>query len=529
VHRVSASPREQLPLLDFEPIQNMERAAPDPEFHRMFPPLLGEMLDDILHYICQQTDLDAGIIYIADYKARILRCWSYMGCEGMELDRRYLGYDFDQPALATKVFREEQPYFAETPDDPNVAIEGAVAFHIASSLVGLPLVFYEIPVGSLVLWSRRQQHFWPKELDKKRLLPFAQFAAERIGTWQINWQRAQVIRLICRLLDSRHGIFNFQKSFSIIMRAVQAADFERVQVFEYDRTRGLLICFASLDASGSNRFQGLSLDAKANRYAADIVYNSQRGTRAYAYDPGTSYGTDPDHDRLERARIVPWAVVRLMAEGKFCGCIMVDNRLTGRPITERSLDYLTLIGSNAGKQIEYALLVNKYLPSIKFKAIFIGQSSANIHRPLNQIRTIVADLITKNDRASRGIREQLEAIANLARYASHTNRELIKVAWRDRMENIKAFDRYRDELAEDGSEDLEYNPGGNDPFRFGKNIRLACAVGLLLVICSFILSIGLLEVGAGRFTGAALVFLFAGLSLLVLGVDRAREQFRGNT
>ena len=84
-------------------------------------PPRDEILASILESVRDIYGFDAGIIYIADYTERILRCSAYIGCEDLDVDpKEILIYRFEDHSIPTKMLRENKGWFTESPlKDPD--------------------------------------------------------------------------------------------------------------------------------------------------------------------------------------------------------------------------------------------------------------------------------------------------------------------------------------------------------------------------------------------------------------------------
>jgi signal transduction histidine kinase len=109
----------------------------------------------VLYDLRSDHGFDAGLIYLPDYVNKRLNCTAWIGCDDRDIVPEEFSYRFHENALATKVFREMEPYFSREPrTDPSVNPRGLDVFGIERPLLGLPLVFRGDSVGVLVIWSR---------------------------------------------------------------------------------------------------------------------------------------------------------------------------------------------------------------------------------------------------------------------------------------------------------------------------------------------------------------------------------------
>ena len=162
--------------------------------HLAEPPVSEtEVERKILESVRDSFGVEAGIIYVADYKARSLRCVCHIGCEHLpNLRKEEFTHSFDGESLAAKVRKLGTACFSPHPhNDPDVDKRGLKEFDIQSALVGMPLIFRDRVVGVLVNWRRRGVPL--TESAMKDLEPFARLAATvrtagrqrggRLGSW----------------------------------------------------------------------------------------------------------------------------------------------------------------------------------------------------------------------------------------------------------------------------------------------------------------------------------------------------------
>jgi PAS domain S-box-containing protein len=163
-------------------------------------------LTNILDVVRQIYRFDAGLIYIADEEAGLLRCQTTMGCDAVSNDSTEFAYRFDEDALATRIFRGEKGfengYFSRNPGrDKNFNSKGLTRFDIKSSpLLGLPLRFGTRVVGVLVVWARHGR--FPTPGDLEHLKPLAKLAACKIAVWASDRQREESKELYRSLVES---------------------------------------------------------------------------------------------------------------------------------------------------------------------------------------------------------------------------------------------------------------------------------------------------------------------------------------
>lgn len=142
---------------------------------------LEDILNEILDAVRHMFRVDSGIIYIADYEKRMLRCVAVMGCAQND-DIKDFSYTFDEDAAATSVLINRRAFYYPDPNDPQINPRGRRAFDIHHPLVGVPLLFGSKVVGVLVVWNRSAPVAGPDL--QQRLKPVATLAASRIAIWE---------------------------------------------------------------------------------------------------------------------------------------------------------------------------------------------------------------------------------------------------------------------------------------------------------------------------------------------------------
>lgn len=142
-------------------------------------------LKEILTNIETIYGFDAGLIYVLmedpDNNSQKLECVQHIGCDEIGVTPEEFNYSLQDDSLATHVFQTQEALLADI-DDAVVNRMGATHFQIEGPMIALPLVFYGESVGVIILWSRKAVP--PVEKDLKRLEPYANIAANKIGVWK---------------------------------------------------------------------------------------------------------------------------------------------------------------------------------------------------------------------------------------------------------------------------------------------------------------------------------------------------------
>jgi PAS domain S-box-containing protein len=153
-----------------------------------------DILDHILAAVRSMFRVDRGIIYIADYEKKILRCDAVMGCEHIPNATREFFYPFHEDAAATMVLTNRTGFYCPDVDvDPQINVRGRDYFDIHGPLVGVPLIFgLNKVMGVLVVWSHQTP---PPSRDLlQRLKPIATLAASKIAMWESEDKRHRTQR-----------------------------------------------------------------------------------------------------------------------------------------------------------------------------------------------------------------------------------------------------------------------------------------------------------------------------------------------
>jgi PAS domain S-box-containing protein len=162
-------------------------------------------LASLLESVREIYGFDAGLIYVADYQAHLLRCRTWMGCEHLKCKPETFSYRFQDKSLATQIFRGvrgfTEGYFSRNPKrDHRINQRGRRRFDIRSPIVGVPLRFGDRVVGVLVVWSRQSRP--PTRAHLEHLKPLAKLAACKIAIWESERQRAQSEELYRSLVET---------------------------------------------------------------------------------------------------------------------------------------------------------------------------------------------------------------------------------------------------------------------------------------------------------------------------------------
>lgn len=309
-------------------------------------PPRAETLETILDGMREIYGFNAGLIYLANHESRQLDCSACIGVDG-----RDFSLSFDEPSLATKVFGEREGHWIEDPTNSDVpSRRGIERFNIRSSVIGVPLLFRDEPVGVLVVWHKEASDFAKAE-HIEALKPFARLAAAHIGMCEMARRRERAQRAFRALQERMQTEISVDRNVDMLMRAVREVGFERVRVFDYREATRTFEFRRSLGTHDD--LTGFSIALDESRYARHIAETACSEPGARIYDPRDDrwFGTDPDAAGLGRPVDLPWAAVPLVVGGRLCGQITADNALSGREIHEDSLEYLTMLGALAAQAI----------------------------------------------------------------------------------------------------------------------------------------------------------------------------------
>lgn len=311
-----------------------------------------EMLTRILESVRGIYDFDGGLMYIADYPNRKLRCQAFISSNPLDIKNPGdFTYNFDDNSLSTYVFRQRAPYFSPDPlNDGKVNLQGLKAFRVNGPLLGIPLIFSQKVLGVLVVWNSSIQKS-PTERHKSDLEPLAQLAAMVIANSETNSQRAIVLEAIEKVLYKMRTDPMKETVLQLILEGVRQVGFERIRVFEYREDPERFVIVDSLGMSNPSALRGRSVVINKNPYAKHTKNTALDIPSARRYDP-SMMGPDPDAWTFEKPQDLPWAAVPLLVAGGLYGQITADNAVTRKPITDEMLDYLTLMGAVAAHVIE---------------------------------------------------------------------------------------------------------------------------------------------------------------------------------
>lgn len=400
-------------------VQRLAEQAPSQE----------EVLRSILASVESSYGFDAGLIFIPDYTLNLLRCSAHTGADSLGVDPADFAIRFDEEALATKVFKEQEAYFSADPaTDKNISPKGRETFRLGGALVAIPLIFRGRTVGVLISWSRRNPP--PREEHKELLKPLAHLAAMTIAIAESGQQRVKVLEKIEEILTQMQTELSLEKNLHQILLGVQAAGFDKVRAFEFREGAAAFVGLDSVGMSDPEGFAGLTISLDENPYARHLAESWQGNPAARKYG-AEKFGPDPDAERLEKDPQMPWAVVPLVIAKKLYGQITADNRPTKRDITDDSLEYLTLLGALASQAIadeERIAAIDELngLRARKFREQFLRVALHNFNRPVHSVFNIAEKLTAEDDLPApqsrhwlRMMNEQAQHLVKLSQQA-HT-------------------------------------------------------------------------------------------------------------
>jgi PAS domain-containing protein len=139
----------------------------------------------------------------------------------------------------------------------------------------------------------------------------------------------------------------------LIFQDIKAIGFERARIFQFLPKDKVFECVASFGPDFDNLFQGKRIYYAHNAYAAEIYDSHLLKPFAREFDPTDpqSFGPDPNAGDFDTPQDLPWAAVPLSLNGELCGQVAVDNKVSGRAISKRQLEYLTMIASLVSKAL----------------------------------------------------------------------------------------------------------------------------------------------------------------------------------
>lgn len=317
-----------------------------------------DILTSILRSVELELGLDAGLIFIADHKNGVLRCAASHGCDKSTIKLNQLMYPFAAQSLPSKIFRDKLPYFSEEPfNDPNVIKKRLREFDVHGPLVGAPLIFGNIVVGVLVCWSREGRR--PTNEDKHLLERFARLAVTTIAISDTEKEHTATLEQVRKILAQMRSGQGLSSILQQILQGVLASGFDRARVFEFKEQLQEFVCLASLSVPHvkgleiPGQYTGCSISLSDSPYAKLTSQIWKKNTAACVRDPTArdSLGPDPNAERFDKPRHLPWAVAPLVINTQLYGYIAADNRWTERLISSRSVEYLTFIGAFAAQAI----------------------------------------------------------------------------------------------------------------------------------------------------------------------------------
>jgi signal transduction histidine kinase len=353
--------------------------------HLAEPPVSEtEVERKILESVRDSYAVDAGIVYVADYKTRTLRCVCHIGCEHLPVRNEEFTQPFDGISLAAKVRSSGKAYFSPDPhNDPSVDKRGLQAFDIRSALVGIPLIFRDRVVGVLVNWRRVGDPLTQSALVD--LEPFARLAATTIAVAAVERERERFFRAVRNILDpARHPSF-LDETIRLILEATRDAGFDRVRLMEYRHEGGVTVAVgrACVPSGDPKDFVGMRIpeDENANVKANLESWLRKPEPRIQSEEENLK---DPDSGRLGIDPALPKAVAPLMAPNGIYGFLAADNNSSCREITTEMLAYEGVFASLAAQAIANVTLLERIQMADGMAQESLLRVCHGLKAPLNQ-------------------------------------------------------------------------------------------------------------------------------------------------
>ena len=315
-----------------------------------------ELVQTILKGVESTYDFECGIVFLA--KEQTLECLATIGCENNP-DLRKFSYKFGSKALATKVFKTQQPEFRpDARKAKDVAQRGVKAFDIRHSLLVMPLVFQGRSVGVLSVWSRRKQYA-PKAHHQELLKPFADMAAATIAISESERHRSVILQRIQKIINEMRDEASLANSLRSVLEGVQAAGFDRVRAFEFNHATKTFVGLYSI-GKNQEKLPGYRMTVESSPYARYVSQMPATESAAFVFDPtgkaktAVNLGPGVHWRNLGKPPNLPWAVAPLFVGGVLHGYLAADNAVSKRAITDDSVNYMTMIGTLAAQSIATA-------------------------------------------------------------------------------------------------------------------------------------------------------------------------------
>jgi signal transduction histidine kinase/putative methionine-R-sulfoxide reductase with GAF domain len=298
----------------------------------------SQFLSVLIDSVAANYPLDAAVIYGVDFASKRLDSVKSIGCN------KIVSYRFEDQALATHVYNTASSYFTANPwNDPICNKKGLTDFDIRGPLLGVPLKRGNEVIGVLVCWSNTPGRL--TEDHKNYLAPLAEILSSVLSIADADRLLEEALGSILSQLQAE---FSTERSLDLILQSLHKSGFDRVRAFRYRERPDRLEGFASFGMRDPERFKAISISLSANSYCRHLKDIATQNQRAEIYD-NSLFGADPNAADLEKDLDCPWAEVPLFMGGRFYGSIAADNGVTGKGITQRGLDFLTLVGALAAQ------------------------------------------------------------------------------------------------------------------------------------------------------------------------------------
>ncbi|MBL8233227.1 MAG: GAF domain-containing protein [Bryobacterales bacterium] len=304
-------------------------------------------LEATLRDIEQRTGFRAILLYAADYREAQL---NMVAARGRNIPEGGYWYSFDEQALASKVFRENAPYFCANADaDQFVADRGRRDFDVHGPVVVVPLRFGQTVVGVLVAWDKKKKLGAPPSefQDLEHYGPLVVGSFIDLGMIKVmeEFRRLQD-RLLERALEIEPFVHDVLRALGLF--------FKHARVWRYEKDGSKISRFCCVDSVGvgetDGKYRGQVLLPESSKYTEFIGELAPQAI-AFLLNPDQQFGPAPEAVLLDRPVNAPWAVYPLYAAGERLGHVACDN-YQYREITPRDREVMALFGSLLAQAID---------------------------------------------------------------------------------------------------------------------------------------------------------------------------------
>jgi signal transduction histidine kinase len=349
-----------------------------------------------------------SIIYVADYRARKLKCVEATLPRGLKFE-----YKFDALAFATKVLRKRTALYSADPrHDPDVNLQGAKYFGVKTPMIGLPLIDRNHCWGVMVVYGTRKPG--PRTAHQKQLEPFARLAAAAIA---LKDEESHTLGMIHAMQTGSPD-----ETLDNILVAVRKAGFERVRVYRYDPAKDALIAKHSLGMRRPAEFLKQIIPMRSSPHSRLLKKHAQGSVVPLLLDPAEA-GRDPFAKLLDKPVDLPWAMVPLVIAGNLYGSITADNAQSRRAITPDMLKRLGLLAAFAGQAIAAAESIEAR--DRQERERFVGDFMHVLKHPIGNVAALseklAANKLTAAERLqwNRYLHSEAQKLARIALQTHH--------------------------------------------------------------------------------------------------------------